>query len=146
MITRSWIRRLFARMPRTARKAPARYRPRLEALEERTLLASYVAMNAADLITDIRLANQAGGFNSILLNAAPSAPYTLTAVNNTTDGANGLPVIASGNNLTIVGNGDTIRRSLVAGTPAFRLFDVAAGASLELYGLTLKNGLAAAWT
>jgi hypothetical protein len=147
MTTRSWIRRLFARTPRTARKAPARYRPRLEALEERTLLASYVAMNAADLITDIRLTNAAGGFNSIELKAAPSAPYTLTAVNNTTDGANGLPVIAPGNRLdifaTIWGAGVTIQRSTAPGTPAFRLFDVAAGASLELSGLTLQNGLAA---
>jgi hypothetical protein len=35
MITRSWIRNLFARTPRTGRKAPARCRPRLEALEDR---------------------------------------------------------------------------------------------------------------
>jgi uncharacterized repeat protein (TIGR01451 family) len=33
--TRSWIRKLFARQPRTIRKAPARCRPRLEALEDR---------------------------------------------------------------------------------------------------------------
>jgi hypothetical protein len=141
MITRSWLRRPFART------APARYRPRLEALEARTLLASYVAMNAADLITDIRLTNAAGGTNTIELNAAPSAPYTLTAVNNTTDGANGLPVIAPGNHLIIFaifgGAGITIQRSTAPGTPAFRLFDVAAGARLELSGLTLKDGLAA---
>src|SRR5262249_44430376 len=80
-------------------------------------------------------------------NAAPSAPYTLTAVDNTTDGANGLPVIAPGNHLFIFtifgGGGISIQRSTAPGTPAFRLFDVAAGASLELYGLRLKNGLAA---
>src|SRR5262249_62133338 len=35
MTTRSWIRRLFARTPRTIRKAPARFRPRLELLEDR---------------------------------------------------------------------------------------------------------------
>ena len=69
MITRSWIRRLFARTPRTARKAPARFRPRLEALEDRTLLNNYMAATAADLITDIGLANAAGGTNTIALTA-----------------------------------------------------------------------------
>jgi sugar lactone lactonase YvrE len=38
MTTRSWIRRLFARKPRTLRKAPAR-RPALEVLEDRSLLS-----------------------------------------------------------------------------------------------------------
>jgi hypothetical protein len=33
MTTRTWIRRLFARKPRTVRKAPARCRPAVEALE-----------------------------------------------------------------------------------------------------------------
>src|SRR5262249_49990727 len=140
MTTRSWIRRLFAR------KASAQYRPHLEALEDRTLLDSYFAMTAADLIKDIGLTNKAGGTNTITLNAAPSAPYTLNAVDNSTDGPTGLPVIAAGNHLyilaTIQGAGITIQRSTDPGTPAFRLFDVAAGASLALNGLTLKNGLA----
>jgi hypothetical protein len=35
MSTRSWIRKLFARTPRTIRKAPARRRPRLAALGQR---------------------------------------------------------------------------------------------------------------
>jgi hypothetical protein len=35
MTTRSWIRKRFARTPRTVRNNPAGYRPRLEALEER---------------------------------------------------------------------------------------------------------------
>ena len=46
----------------------------------------------------------------------------------------------AGDNLTIVGNGDTIERSTATGTPAFRLFDVAAGASLSLANLTLQGG------
>src|SRR5437870_1062741 len=38
MTARSWLRKLFAsRTPRTVRKAPARYRPSLEALEDRAL-------------------------------------------------------------------------------------------------------------
>jgi len=140
MAIRSWFSRLFAR------KTPARRRPRarllLEALEDRTLLNSYLAASTADLINDINLANAAGGANTITLTAPSSSPYTLTAVDNTTDGATGLPVIAAGDNLTIVGNGDTIGRSMASGTPAFRLLDVAAGASLTLEGLTLQNGLA----
>src|SRR5262249_41463017 len=55
----------------------------------------------------------------------------------------GLPVIAANDTLTIVGNGDTIQRSTAKGTPAFRLFDVANGASLTLGSLTVQNGLAA---
>jgi hypothetical protein len=138
----SWIPRLFARTAPAARKAPARYRPRLEALEDRTLLNSYLAATAADLINDINLANAAGGANTITLTAPPSSPYTLTAGDNTTDGATGLPVIAAGDNLTIVGNSDTIGRSTASATPAFRLLDVAAGATLTLQGLTLTDGLA----
>jgi hypothetical protein len=142
MTTRFWVRKLFARPAGTIRKAAVGSRPRLEALEDRTLLNTYFAATAADLITDIGLANAAGGSNTITLSAAPSSPYTLTAVDNSTDGATGLPVIAAGDNLTIVGNGDTIGRSTAAGTPAFRLFDVAAGATLTLQNLTLTNGVA----
>jgi hypothetical protein len=68
--------------------------------------------------------------------------FSLTAVDNTTDGATGLPLIAANDNLTIVGNGDTIERSTVSGTPAFRLIDVASKASLTLENLTLQGGLA----
>src|SRR5262249_53553602 len=39
MTTRSWIRRLFDRTPRTLRTAPARRRPALEVLEERALFS-----------------------------------------------------------------------------------------------------------
>jgi len=138
-----WFRRLFARKPSApARRRSPRRRLTLEALEDRTLLNTYFAATAADLIQDINLANAAGGTNTIALTAAPSAPYTLTAVDNSTDGATGLPVIAAGDNLTIVGNGDTIGRSTAAGTPAFRLLDVAAGASLTLEDLILTSGLA----
>jgi hypothetical protein len=143
MTTRSWLRNLFAsRTPRTIRKAPARRHLQVEALEERVVMNSYTAATTADLIADIGLANAAGGANTITLSAAPSSHYTLTAVNNSTDGATGLPVIAANDNLTIVGNGDTIERSVAAGTPAFRLFDVAAGATLTLNSLTLQGGLA----
>jgi hypothetical protein len=66
---------------------------------------------------------------------APKTTFTLT---NSTDGVNGLPVIAANDNLTIVGNCDTIQRK--SGSPAFRIFAVASGASLALANLTVQNG------
>jgi hypothetical protein len=108
-------------------------------LEDRTLLTSYTAATVSDLIADINAANQGGGANTITL--AASTTFTLKRVDNTTDGATGLPVIAAGDQLTLLGNGDTVQRG-ASGAPAFRLFDVASGASLTLENLTLQNGLA----
>jgi hypothetical protein len=114
----------------------------VEALEDRLLPSTYTAASVAELITDINAANAAGGSNTITLVAGTT--FTLTAVDNTTDGPTGLPVIAANDDLTIAGNGDTITRGNGSGTPAFRLFDVAAGGSLTLQHLTLQGGLAAA--
>jgi hypothetical protein len=142
-----WFRNALTQ-PRTGRisrpRPPGRrrLRPRLEQFEDRTLLASYPAGSVSDLIKDINAANAAGGMNTITLTAPTSSPYVLTAVDNTTDGANGLPVIANKDTLRIIGNGNTIERTTASGTPAFRLFDVASGAALTLENLTLQNGLA----
>jgi len=125
--------------PRPARRGTRLF---VEQLEDRALPSGFTAYTTADLIADIDTANVTPGANTITLAAAPTAPYLLAAVDNTTDGATGLPVIAANDNLTIVGTGDTIERSTASGTPAFRLFDVAAGASLTLQSLTLQGGLA----
>ena len=125
----------------------------LEPLEDRTALSNFNAATVADLIAYINAANAAGGTNTITLTAPTTSPYDLTAVDNTTDGPTGLPVITGGSKpdtLTIIGNGDTIERSTIqilqnrkAGPPPnFRLFDVAGGASLTLDNVTLQNGLA----
>src|SRR5262249_43080350 len=121
-------RRTRAHRPRP----PASRGPRLtlERLEDRTLLSGYTASTVSDLIADVTAANAAGGANTITLVAGKT--FTLTAANNSTDGATGLPVIAAKDNLTIIGSGDVIARSTASGTPAFRLLDVAAGASLTL--------------
>ncbi len=117
-----------------------RTRLRLEQLEGRALPAAFTAASVSDLIADINAANAAGGSNTITL--AAGSTFTLTAANNATDGPTGLPVIAANDNLIFRGNGDTVSRSSNAGTPAFRLLDVAAGASLTLENMTLQGGLA----
>jgi hypothetical protein len=128
------------RVPPTAR----RRRPRLhlEQLEDRMLPSTFYAASVSDLVADINAANNQGGSNTIYLTAATTSPYVLTAANNTTDGANGLPVIAMKDTLTIIGNGDTIERSTASGTPAFRLLDVAPHGSLTVQNVTLQGGLA----
>jgi hypothetical protein len=115
----------------------------LEHLEGRALLTNYSAASVSALIADINAANTAGGANTITLTAKTTSPYVLTSVNNSTYSgydANGLPVIAGNDNLTIVGKGDTIKRSTASGTPYFRLLDVASGGSLTLENLTLQGG------
>jgi hypothetical protein len=142
---------LSSRLPWTFSRSPApRGRPRtpasrckrtrlfLEHLEDRALLASYTAPTVSDLIADISLSNTAGGSNTISLTAPTTSPYQFTAINNGTNGGNFLPVIAADDNLTIVGNGDTLQPAR-RGAGA-RFFDVTAGASLTLQNLTLEGG------
>jgi hypothetical protein len=138
-LSRSHARRAKRRNPASRPKTARLF---LEQLEDRALPSAYTANTVSDLINDINAANAAGGSNTITLAAPTTAPYALTAVNNTTIGSTGLPVIAANDTLTIAGNGDTIERSAVSGTPDFNLFDVAAGAGLTLENLTLQNGLA----
>ena len=152
----SWLSSLpsgSARNPagRTRRqRPPAKRQPgrrlKLERLEGRTLMSglSLTAATVPTLIADINAANTAGGSNTITLTAPSTSPYVLTAVNNSSVSGvtglnvNGLPVIAAKDNLTIVGNGDTIERSSV--TSFFRLLQVASGGSLTLENLTLQGG------
>jgi hypothetical protein len=112
----------------------------VEPLEDRPLPSNFSAASVSDLIADITEANATGGANTITLTASTASPYVLTVSNNNTNGATGLPVIGAKDNLTIVGNGDTIERSTATGTPDFRLLDVASGASLTLENLTLQGG------
>jgi hypothetical protein len=115
-------------------------RLRLERLDDRTVPSNFAAANVPELIADINAANVSASADTITLVAG--SRFTLTSVNNTTHGPTGLPVIAVGENLTIVGNGDVIERSTAAGVPEFRLFDVAAGATLNIQNATLQGGVA----
>jgi hypothetical protein len=96
--------------------------------------------DVASLITAINTSNSNGEDDTIEL--ATNGTYTLTAVDNTTNGPNGLPVILSdtGHKLVIHGNGATLGRSTVVGTPRFRIFQIAAGADVTISGLTITNG------
>jgi hypothetical protein len=111
-------------------------------LEDRLTPSNFAATTVSDLIADINAANRNGGTNTITLTAPAASPYVLTAVDNTTNGANGLPVIAKHDTLTIVGNGDAIERSTASGMPYFRILVVSKGGSLILENLTLQNGVA----
>jgi hypothetical protein len=134
------IIKLLAHDTRLSPWHPRRARLSVDGLENRAMPASFTAATVADLIADINAANASGGPNSITL--ATGARFTLTAVDNTADGPTGLPVVAANDDLTILGNGNIIERSTAAGTPQFRLLDVAAGGSLALENLTLQGGRA----
>jgi hypothetical protein len=54
--------------------------------------STFNAATVSDLIADINAANLVGGSNTITFVAHKT--FNLTAVNNTTDGPTGLPVIA----------------------------------------------------
>ena len=148
MLFSFWLRNAKRSAPaarprtRTSPRDRAGVRPRLEALEGRTLLSGAVgpyptAATVGELVADINHANDAGGAFTINLN--PGTTFALSGVNNTTNGANGLPVIGGTKavDLTIVGNGDTIER---VGSDYFRLLAVAPGSALTLSQVTLRGG------
>jgi hypothetical protein len=78
------------------------------------------------------------GADTIVL--ASGGTYTLAAVDNNTEGSNGLPSITS--EIIINGNGAIIERSSSPGIPDFRIFYVAAEGNLTLNELTVRHGLA----
>jgi hypothetical protein len=92
--------------------------------------------NVACLIAAINEANQNGQENTINLAAGT---YTLTSVDNTTFGSNGLPVITGATSI----RGENAKIAIIArdsGAPGFRIFDVAVGGRLTLDGLTVRGG------
>jgi hypothetical protein len=114
-----------------------RFLPGVDLMEDRLVPTNYSAANVSALIADISASNAAGGANTISLTAPTTSPYQFTSANNATNGYNFLPVIAVNDNLTIIGNGDTLEPAPRGGE--FRFFDVTAGASLTLENLTLEG-------
>jgi hypothetical protein len=93
-----------------------------------------------DLVAAIASANATAEDDRILL-TTPGCTYTLTALDNVTDGGNGLPVVASAasaGRLTIEGSSATLARD--GDAASFRLLLIAAGGDLTLRGLTLTGG------
>jgi hypothetical protein len=88
------------------------------------------------LIAAINDANTNGEKNTIFLD---SGAYTLTAVDNDTDGPNGLPAITGSVTILGVGADNTIIERQ-AGSPVFRLIHVAEMARVTLKGLTVRGG------
>lgn len=70
------------------------------------------------------------------INLAANGTYTLSSVDNTTNGANGLPVV--NRTITLNGNGATITRA--TGNTSFRIFYVTSPGNLTINDLTVSNG------
>lgn len=101
--------------------------------------ATFTVTDAAGLIAALATANTNNADDVIVL----GADIVLTAIDNATDGQNGLPSIVSdgGHRLTLDGQGFSISRS---GATAFRILHVATGATVTLRNVRIQNGLASA--
>jgi hypothetical protein len=89
------------------------------------------------LIAAINAANANGEDDTITLEAGT---YTLTTVDNETDGANGLPSITSALSIKGAGAESTILER-AATAPLLRLLRVSADGVLQLEGLTVSRGM-----
>jgi hypothetical protein len=141
MTARTWVRDLFPRTPRSVRKAPARFRPLLETLEDRLVPANLVVTSAADPATltagTLRCAiNQA--------NTDTAAGISDAITFNTSAMGTGLITLKQGNldlqagagTTTVAGGGQvTIDSNQASG-----VFLIDAGATDVLSGLTIQNG------
>ena len=113
----------------------------VESLETRALLATFTVLNTGDTGTGtlraaIEQANLSPAQNSITFAPSVSGTITLTSA---------LPELTS--NISISGPGPstlTIARSTAPGTPAFRIFYVAAGQDVTISGLTMTGGSSSA--
>ncbi len=101
-------------------------------------LGEAIAAANADAPVDGCTAANFGNGGPFFIYLGKNANYSLTAVDNQTDGANGLPSIRR--TITIVGVNATIQRA--SNAPQFRLFHVAGGGNLTLDHLILRNGRA----
>jgi hypothetical protein len=143
MTRRIWIRRLFDRTPCTIRKAPARYRPLLEALEDRLAPAILTVTTLSDLTphtgTSLRDAiNIAGAGDTIQFTPGLNGAINLSMA----DGNQGTLTLAK--NVTIDGSGASINveGGTTPGTAGnAQPFIVNSAVTAILNNLTISNGL-----
>jgi hypothetical protein len=146
MSSRSWINKIFGLGSRSAAKAqrrrsrPARsFRPTLEILEGRMAPATFVVTSADDFSSNslrYALANLSTGTAALtnMITFAPSlAGQTITLT--TADGGE----LAITQGVTILGLGAD--QLAVSGSSTSRAFDLSAGVSASITGLTIENGL-----
>ncbi|MGH8566786.1 MAG: choice-of-anchor Q domain-containing protein [Gammaproteobacteria bacterium] len=93
------------------------------------------AITAANIDAPVRGCPAGSGADTITLSAGSA--QTLTSVDNTTYGSNGLPLVTSA--ITIEGNGSTITR---ASTDPFRILAIGTGGDLTLQDTRLSGGAA----
>jgi hypothetical protein len=99
--------------------------------------SSFAPVTVAELISAINMANSNNADDVIDLGGQT---FTLTAVGDTTLGANGLPAIQSDNGHKLVFENGRVERSTAGGTVQFRLFYISPGANLTLNRVTIANG------
>ncbi len=136
------LRRLLIGKPRSPQTRPFRSRrrivPTLDYLEDRIALSTITvgASDVSGLVAAITQANTDSQHSIADTIDLTNSTYTISTVNNSTNGPNALPVITA-TNLTINGAGSTLDGASMA-----RLFDVGTGASVAVNNLTLSYGLA----
>lgn len=94
------------------------------------------AIDVNGLITQIEAANNDPS-TAAVISLSPDATYLLDQPYGASE--TGLPLVSS--QIEIVGNGATIERSDVSGTPSFRIFEVSANGDLTLDDVTVSNGV-----
>jgi hypothetical protein len=94
--------------------------------------------DARCLVAAIRGANGSPGLSTIFL---AEGTYTLTAVDNDTDGPNGLPSIVAFVDIRAPGGAQRTIIERAPGAPDFRFFHVSPLGTLRLAGVTLRGGV-----
>jgi hypothetical protein len=135
MFNRTWIRRLFARTPRTVRTGrPARFRPQLESLESRYVPSTLVVTNTLD--TGVsgdgslrgELAAAASGDTIEFAGSLKGQTITLSQGE-----------LALSRSLTIAG--PVANPVTISGNKASRVFDITSDSAIvTLSGLTITQG------
>ncbi len=138
MASTSWLQRRWKQLVATRRSKPiaprTSFRPRLEMFEERNLLSVYMVGNLNDsgpgsLRAAIASANSHAGADSIGFAGALSGTIHLT-----TD------ELSITDSVTIAGPGSS--RLAISGNDASRIFDLTAGSTVAINGLTMTHGYA----